>query len=161
VGSAMSPGVWTCPNRPSLPAGDFTVSPPTWSIGYQFFGHVTNWYFLGSAYPSRSPFKTSSARPTWMLAADLVLRFSYNGGPVGWGDPTVPPNNGYASLPAHKRAGTLPAGGNEVLVDGSVSWIKSGRMYNLYTGGGRDFYFFQDDLGALEPFRKNIPLGPP
>jgi len=160
AGSSMSPGVWTCPNRPSLPAADLTASPPTWAIGYQFYGHVTNWYYSGLAFPSSSPFKTSSSRATWMLAADMVTHFTYLTDPPGWGDPKVPLNNGLTSLPAHMRSGMIPAGANEVFVDGSSTWIKSGNLLNLYTGGARDLYFYQDDLGVLGKFIGSIPKGP-
>ena len=157
-GSSMAPNVWTCPNRPTLPA----MTNGTWAIGYQFFGHVTNWYYSGMPFRSASPFKTSSASPTWMLASDAVIQF---GSPLAWGDSKLPEYDGLTALPAHKRSGNaIPAGGNEVFVDGSVTWIKSGMMYFLYTAtgtsGARNFYFYQDDLGP-DLIKFKIPTGPP
>jgi prepilin-type N-terminal cleavage/methylation domain-containing protein len=163
-GDNMSPSVWTCPNRPTLPANGGAA----WALGYAYFGGLTNWYAGGDngttvrVKPSASPMKTSSSRPTWMLASDTVIKL----GSV-WGDDVAyaSPTNGWHNLPAHKRAGggLLPTGGNEVFVDDSVQWIKSGNMLNLYTytgSGGRYFYFYQDDLGALESLRAAIPKGP-
>ena len=59
-GNNMSPNIWTCPNRPSLPA----LTNGTWAIGYQFFGHITNWYYSGFAFRSASPFTSTSFRRT-------------------------------------------------------------------------------------------------
>jgi len=147
---SQSPTIWTCPNRPSLPA----LSGGTWAMGYAYFGGVTNWFLSsGTKIPSASPIKTSSARPVWMLASDLVLRLATTAGPIAWGDSQALPNSGFANLPAH-RAGSVPAGGNEVFADGSVAWIKASQMYNYYTyagAGGRFFYFYQSDLGQDAP----------
>ena len=143
---SVSPTIWTCPNRPSLPA----LSGGTWAMGYQYYGGITSWTLsTGTKIATASPIKTSSAKPVWMLAADLVLKFAITAGPIAWGDPQAVPSSGFANLPAH-RAGSLPAGGNEVFTDGSVSWIKASQMYNYYTytgAGGRFFYFYQSDLG--------------
>jgi prepilin-type N-terminal cleavage/methylation domain-containing protein len=156
-GDNMSPSVWTCPNRPTLPANGGAA----WALGYAFFGGVTNWYVGSSSIikKSCSPMKTSSSRPTWMLASDAVVQLSAN----VWGDDVAfaATTNGWHNLPAHKRAGSLPAGGNEVFADTSVQWIKSHSMINLYTGGGRQFYFYQDELGAAAGIINPTMLGPP
>jgi prepilin-type N-terminal cleavage/methylation domain-containing protein len=158
-GSGMVPSVWTCPNRPTLPA----TTNGTWAIGYVFWAHLTNWYYSGLAFPSASPFKATTAKSTWVLASDAVIQLN-NGTIMGWTTPpTMQDNDGLYGLPAHRRAGdaSLPLGGNEVFVDGSVSWFKSSTMLMVYTGGStRNFYLAQDDLGGLEPFRKNLPKGP-
>ena len=150
-GASISPSVWTCPNRPSLPANG-GGTPATYALGYQFFGGVKIWNLVFGTYNSASPVKTTTSKAGWMLASDAIVQFSYNGDPMGWGDATVPPTNGLTSLPAHKRGGaSTPAGGNELFADGSVSWIKAEMMLNLYSytgAGGRYFYFYQDDLGS-------------
>ena len=97
---SITPSVWTCPNRPTLPA---TAGGGVWAMGYQYFGCVTNWYWNGNAYPSASPFKTTTAKSSWMLASDLVLKFATTAGPIAWGDSAQAPDSGYASLPAHKK----------------------------------------------------------
>ena len=68
---------------------------------------------------------------------------------MAWGDPS--PNAAVPSLPAHKKNGNRPAGGNEGFVDGSVSWNLSETMYNFYSANGatRNFYFYQSDLGKF------------
>jgi prepilin-type N-terminal cleavage/methylation domain-containing protein len=162
-GNNMAPSVWTCPNRPTLPA----MTNGTWAIGYVFFGHVTNWYALGLTLRSASPFKSTTAKPTWMLAADAVIQLPPAvGAPLAWSAPALPAHDGLTDLPAHRRSGQpIPAGGNEVFADSSVSWIRTRMMYNLYTANGttgaRNFYFYQDDLGAFKAFEKNLQTGPP
>jgi prepilin-type N-terminal cleavage/methylation domain-containing protein len=157
VAGSASPTIWTCPNRPTLPAPNATPAT-SWALGYQYFGCVTNWYFNGTAYPSASPFKTSSAKSTWMLAADLVVKL--NG--TAWSDPNATPNQGTYALPAHKK-GSLPAGGNEVFADGSVSWFNAIQMYNFYVANGAskyNFYFYQSDLGTFPIPLANMPKFP-
>jgi len=93
-----------------------------------------------------------------MLASDLVIKLNTA---TLWSDPAAAANGGTVSLPAHKK-GTLPAGGNEVFADGSVSWNKAETMYNFYSanGGTRNFYFHQDDLGSFPIPLANLPKFP-
>jgi len=156
--SAASATIWTCPNRPTLPATP-TTPPSTWSIGYQYVGGLTNWTYNGADYAASSPVKTAQAKPVWMLAADLVLSTATG----VWTDPAATdPSDGTYALPAHKK-GSMPKpdGGNELFADGSANWIKAGSMMNLYTPeSDRMFYFYQSDLGALNAFQSTIPKGP-
>ena len=168
AGYSTKATIWTCPNRPTLPAPNVWPNPATWAMGYQYVGCLTNWTYNGTIYPSSSPFKTASSKPGWMLAADLVLATtpSNASGQGGvWTDPTATGlNDGTTTLPAHKKGGNAqtPAGGNELFADGSASWIKAGNMMNLYTPTGtRIFYWYQDDLGALAPNAANLFRGPP
>jgi prepilin-type N-terminal cleavage/methylation domain-containing protein len=170
-GDNMAPSVWTCPNRPGLPANG-GGTPSTWALGYAFFGGVTNWYLPLGTFPSCSPMKTSTARPTWMLASDLMINISTPPDQLWWADPqTFPSTNGMSNLPAHPRAGNsrLPAGINEVFVDDSVQWIKSGNTAYIYdphyapgstAPTGRGFYFYQDDLGKLAQYGTALDKGP-
>ena len=149
VGYSVSPTIWTCPNRPSLPAPNQWPNPATWAMGYQYYGGVANWTWNGNSYPSGSPIKTTASKSTWMLAADLVINLVAPPAHM-WSDSTQPLNSGWTSLPAH-RSGNMPAGGNEVYADGSVSWVKAEQMHNFYSanGGTRNFYFYQEDLGKF------------
>lgn len=134
--------VWTCPNRPTLPAWDSVGK--TWAIGYQYYGGLTNWWLAGTKYPSASPRKTATSKSEWMLAGDLVIWLNNK----AWKDPTATPKSGWYDLPAHAYKG-LPAGGNEVFADSSGKWIEARQMYNFYgnPAGDRAFYFYQSDLG--------------
>jgi hypothetical protein len=100
-------------------------------------------------FTAASPVKTTSSKPMWMLAADAI--YSSDGGA------TFASMNG---LPAHKNANSkTPAGGNEVFIDGSARWIKSKDMAFIHTWSmslGRENYFYQSDLGALESQRANL-----
>ena len=141
--------IWCCPNRAALP----NWNPPVWGIGYQYYGGVTNWQndVKPSGVPSASPIKVALSKPSWMLAADFVIRFDLSGWTWGEGVPagTLP---GFLNLPAHKRGDGLPAGGNEVFMDGSARWVKSTEMFYLHTWavGSRELYFYQDDLGGFD-----------
>jgi prepilin-type N-terminal cleavage/methylation domain-containing protein len=145
--------IWDCPNRPGFPK--FSPGYNQWLIGYEYYGGITNWKnnVTGPAgVPSSSPIKTALSRPGWMLAADLVAQPDG----VSWAWPND--DSGWSSLPAHKDGGAnVPAGGNEVFIDGSARWIKAkGKMMFIHswaTDGTRRLYFYQDDLGALEPKR--------
>jgi len=90
-----------------------------------------------------------------MLAADLVAQ--ENGLGTSWSVPYTP-GSGWSSLPAHIDNGkTLPAGGTEVFIDGSARWIKANTMLFIHSWStARPLYFYQDDLGALEPQRANL-----
>ncbi len=136
--------VWTCPNRPNLPRFD-DDGEQQWAIGYQYFGGITNWcnpaFFNGV--PSRSPVFLSQSRPTWVLAADAVMRI--NG---AWGT-VISGRTGFTDLPPHHGSlSKTPTGGNELLVDGSVHWYRFEEMYYLTTWqanwGQRDAFFYQD-----------------
>lgn len=160
-GYGLSRNIWTCPNRPSLPAPNKWPNPDTWAIGYQYYGGVTNWFYGSLPVPSASPIKTASSKSSYMLAADVVLWFNYGSDPAGWGDKKVPLNDGLCSLPAHTSGSSaVPAGGNEVFIDGSAKWIRADQMYNLYSpphaAGTRAFYFYQEDLGKFAPFLSHM-----
>jgi prepilin-type N-terminal cleavage/methylation domain-containing protein len=154
--------IWCCPNRARFP----NWNPPIWGISYQYYGGVKTWHNdqRPGGIPSASPVKTALSKPSWMLAADMVIRFNYP--PWTWGagvpeDATLP---GFSYLPAHKRSGGLPKGGNEVFIDGSARWVKSQDMYYIHTWavGSRELYFYQDDLGELDrlDLRKNLKRVP-
>jgi prepilin-type N-terminal cleavage/methylation domain-containing protein len=143
--------IWSCPNRPTLPSYNPTFSQ--WGIGYQYYGGVTQWINDKGTFPSCSPIKNSTAKPTWMLVADLVLKWQSNYG-LGnvWSDPNEVAPSGFASLPAHHGPkGNLPAGGNEAFVDGSTRWVNARDMRYIHGWNGttRQCYFYQDDLSTL------------
>ena len=150
-GASSSSTIWTCPNRPTLPVFTANASGGTWVIGYQYYGGVKFWYMNQggtiATVPSASPIKASTSKAAWMLAADVVVNLATPPAYM-WGDATQPPNSGWTSLPAHK-AGGLPAGGNEVFADGSVSWTDARDMYNVYSANNstRNFYFWQSNWG--------------
>ena len=148
--SANNNNIWCCPNRTGFP----NWNPPVWGIGYQYYGGVTDWDCIVYSGPSSSPIKTTTSKPTWMLAADFVIRFDDGGGGgMGWGTQAVPSAlPGFQHLPAHRKSGGLPAGGNEVFIDGSGRWVKSSEMYFLHSWAPttRELYFYQDDLGKID-----------
>jgi len=132
--------VWTCPNRPGFPT--YEASYPQWNIGYQYFGGITNWHNDRYNGPSRSPVKLGSSRPTWVLAADCMMKVNGT-----WGG--VDRDVAYANMPQHRGPGSrAPVGGNEVFVDGSVRWVKAEKTHFLHSwtsGSSRAGYFYQDE----------------
>lgn len=144
--------IWTCPNRPTFP--QYEAQYPQWVIGFQYFGGIKTWKNPAGSFPSRSPVKASQAQPNWALAADAVLKVD---GRWGGGRDTS-----FKGMPPHKRPGpgNYPEGGNELFMDGSARWIKFEKMLFIHswnTGGSRDAYFFQEDLGErLEAQRARL-----
>jgi prepilin-type N-terminal cleavage/methylation domain-containing protein len=146
--------IWSCPNRPGLAA--LNVASGQWTLGYMYFGGFKRWvndFRPGGVTPAPSPVKQSTSKPGWMLVADNVMRM--NG---AWNAPGEVAPSGDSNLPAHAGK-AKPDGGNEIFADGSGRWVRGSEMYLLYrmsTAKTRDFFFFQEDLGVLEPFRSGL-----
>ena len=148
VTQTNSRSAWSCPNRPGFPS----FGGGQYLIGYQYYGGIPTWQNTLGTFVSASPIKTTSSKPSWMLAADLVAQ--PNGLGTGWSYPYTP-GSGWSSLPVHQNSsGVLPAGGNEVFIDGSARWIKANTMLFIHSwSNARPLFFYQEDLGALEPQR--------
>ena len=149
--------VWDCPTRPGFPkwAGTQVV------IGMQYYGGITNWINGIGNEPGYSPIKTTTAKPGWALCADLLAQ------PDGlnWSLPganTIANGSGWSFLPAHAGmggSGIYPVGGNELMIDGSASWYKTGgssstpwMSYHSWAdpssgGGSRTLYIYESDVG--------------
>jgi prepilin-type N-terminal cleavage/methylation domain-containing protein len=151
VAQTNSKSVWGCPNRPGFPAYDPNYKQ--FLIGYQYYGGIVTWKNTLGSFPSASPIKTATSKPTWMLAADLVAKPDG----INWDYPTVP-GNGWSTMPAHKDGGaTRPAGGNEVFIDGSARWVKLKEMLFVHSWNvTRELYIYQDNLGVLEAQRSSL-----
>ena len=144
--------VWGCP---SLGVGSVTyngaTTPPQWNVGYQYFGGIYWWYNVAnsSGIASASPTKLSNAKASWVLAADLVCKNPSVASGNPWADVTNP-----LKLVPHQRPNAQFAdGSNHLTVDGSVNWIKWEKLLQITTfdTSTRLFYFFQDDLGQINP----------
>ena len=147
--------VWSCPNRPNLPQIDVNSVPgsPSIVVGYGYFGGITNWMNSLGTFPSCSPIKTTTSKPSWMLCCDFVASLD-NG--VTFHTDSSSDNTGWAQLPAHPN-GLLPDGGNEVFIDGSAGWYKASQMYFIDTWGmNRSIYWYQSDLGALQKYASGL-----
>jgi prepilin-type N-terminal cleavage/methylation domain-containing protein len=144
--------IWSCPNRPGFPT--FEAEYPQWNIGYQYFGGITNW--LNDRYngPSRSPSKISLSKPTWVLAADCVMKINNL-----WGG--VDRDVAYKNMPQHLGGrGKLPVGGNQVFIDGSARWVKAEKMYFLHSWGSgrsRAGFFWQDESDFPQTLLNALP----
>jgi prepilin-type N-terminal cleavage/methylation domain-containing protein len=145
-----TPSVWVCPEvsaATGYPAGlpyfnpSVGGNPPVqWQVGYQYLGGVKTWANLAGTFAtSASPVKLGQAKPTWVLAAEDIR---YDSSAGLWND----------GNPPHKRRGnTFSDGGNTLLTDASVSWIKIEKMYEIttYETTTRLWYFYQDDLTPI------------
>ena len=151
VQSNVPNAVWTCPNRPGLPALNPNAGGggPQWTLGYQYYGGIKTWQNIGGTFDSCSPVKLSTAKPTWMLAADFVCNW-LTGSTWYWSDPAEIPPSGFSNLQAHKGSfgSKKPAGSNEVFTDGSAQWIKVERllMCHSWDPNRRYLFIWQDDL---------------
>jgi prepilin-type N-terminal cleavage/methylation domain-containing protein len=159
VQTNMTSSVWSCPNRPGLPALNSAVNPPQWTLGYQYYGGITKWQNDQGTFDSCSPVKVSSAKPTWMLAADFICRWQSTAGPVVWSDTSEKPPSGYSNLQAHKApAGSKPAGSNEVFADGSAEWIKADLLLfcHSWNPATRQLFIWQDELPPAMQAHRNL-----
>jgi prepilin-type N-terminal cleavage/methylation domain-containing protein len=147
--------VWCCPDLAkygtSYNANPGGTGGAQWQIGYQYFGGIYWWYNkFYSGIRSASPIKLGNSKPTWVLAADLICK--YTGGTGNpWGASTRPAGAGNG-LVAHQRPGArFPDGGNHLTVDGSVRWIKFEKTIAITTFwvGTYNYYFYQEDLGSM------------
>ena len=150
--------IWTCPNRPDVPIWDPFYQE--WGLGFQFFGGIKDWFNdkRPGGVPSCSPVKLTLSKPGWALAADLVFA-SYG----VWTFDNRDDLSGAKELPAHKTIGGKTAGGNTLFIDDSVMWVKPHKMMYLHswnTSGARDCYWWQEDIGALEPIRASLKYVP-
>jgi prepilin-type N-terminal cleavage/methylation domain-containing protein len=134
--------IWVCPQVNRGMAGYNTgTTPPQWQIGYQYVGGLTKWYNVQGTFDSRSPVKLGSSNPGWVLAAEDIM---YNGST--WSAVHRRPKSGY------------PDGGNHLRADGSVSWIKVERLFEITTYDTSDhlWYFYQDDLSSIPASQLNL-----
>ena len=134
--------IWTCPNRPTFP--QYEKEFDQWVIGFQYFGGIATWLNPAGSFPSRSPIKSSQSQPGWVLAADANLKVDRK-----WGGGR---DTSFKNMPPHKDlgGGGIPAGGNQLYMDGSVRWVIFKQMLFIHswgTDGTRDAYFLQEDLG--------------
>jgi prepilin-type N-terminal cleavage/methylation domain-containing protein len=131
-----TPSIWACPtqNKGVVSYND-SVSPPQWNIGYQYFGGVRLWKNHAGEFPSASPIKLGTAKPGWVLGADVVVKVS----------------GAWSNQPHRGPSTAYPEGSNHLLVDGSVSWVKVQRLYELTGWGNMEYYwyFYQDDLSSI------------
>jgi prepilin-type N-terminal cleavage/methylation domain-containing protein len=145
-------GVWTCPD---LGIGSLyynsSTTPNQWNIGYQYMGGIYWWLntvYTSGNLPSASPTRTTRAKASWVLAADLICSNSSVASGNPWAD--VSP----VKLVAHQRRGCqYPDGGNQLTVDGAVGWVRIENMFEFTTFDTttRLFYFSQADFGNISP----------
>ena len=147
--------IWNCPSRPrTLPIYEPQYNPAQWVIGYQYFGGIANWtgpFYSGKGF---SPVKFSTAKPHWALAADMILKSGSH--PWDFFDYDARDKQLFGGSPSHRNGSSpVPAGANEVFVDGSAEWVKVDKLRFLHSwgpslGSARQLYFWQDpkDLPA-------------
>jgi prepilin-type N-terminal cleavage/methylation domain-containing protein len=142
--------VWACPGRPGLPTYEAVYDQ--WALGYQYFGGIEEWRNPAGTFRSRSPVKLGTSRPSWVLAADCVMKIGSGAGNASWGGDSGEAGRPlvYLNMPQHRSGRSMvPKGGNQVFVDGSARWIRFEEMYFLHSWdpswtGRRLAFFYQD-----------------
>jgi prepilin-type N-terminal cleavage/methylation domain-containing protein len=152
------PSIWCCPDLAAY-GTSFNENPgftPQWQIGYQYFGGIYWWntpyQHDAGAVKSSSPITLGSAKPSWALAADIIC-YRIAGTQNPWGGSIIPAG-ATIGLVAHQRPGSrFPDGGNHLMVDGSVQWIRFENTLAItsFSPGSYKYYFYQEDLGAINP----------
>jgi|GEM_PF-236779 len=149
VTETNSQSIWCCPDLVGYgtrynptPGG---TGGPQWQIGYQYFGGIYWWYnSFYAGIKSASPIKLGTSKPTWVLASDLICKYT-----GGKGNPWGASTGGFV---AHQRQGSrFPDGGNHLTMDDSVHWIKFENTLALtsFAPGTYQYYFYQQDLGTM------------
>lgn len=145
IEATNGPSIWTCPDRPNLPAYDPDYGQ--WIIGYEYFGAVTNWSpQMSIDVASHSPVLLSQALPQWAMAADAVMQVDGAWGSV---DTSAGPYT-FANMPPHKNSSGKPTGGNNLYCDGSVQWVKFAKMYSYTTWATSRFGFWYQDSSDFD-----------
>jgi prepilin-type N-terminal cleavage/methylation domain-containing protein len=140
-----SASIWSCPNRPGLPAWEQTYTQ--WDIGYSYFGGIPTWYPGGTAMTAHSPIKLANSKSYWVLTADTLF-WNSTGRWMSSADETAGRPPLYMNIPPHPTSNSHQAdGGNEGFADGSAAWIKFSTMWKLtqYSGvATTQIYWYQD-----------------
>jgi len=151
--------IWNCPGRPKV----FPIYESAFNqyvVGYQYFGGITNWSNPSGTYPGYSPIKLGTSKPSWALAADMVVYTP----PYPWGefsDSDTLRDIWLGAPPHHGPRSNRPVGANEVFVDGSTHWLKSDKLRFLHTwSGSRQFYWWQDDYPPTLPVNSAALIPP-
>ena len=133
--------IWVCPEiNNGVASYNPAPTPPQWQVGDQYLGGVTSWFNSQGTFTSLSPVKLGNSKPSWVLAAEDIF------------------SDGTKWSTVHKRSGTgYPAGGNHLLADGSVSWVKVEQTYQIttYDTSGHKWYFYQEDLSSIPAAQLN------
>jgi len=130
------PSIWACPTQSKgFVNYNDAVTPPQWNIGYQYFGGVRLWKNHAGEFPAASPIKLGTSKPGWVLASDVVSKV----------------DGAWSGQPHRAPSADYPEGSNHLLVDGSVSWVKIKRLFELTGWGNMAYYwyFYQDDLSTI------------
>lgn len=156
AGHQASP-VWNCPSRnfnsqwemnvPNHPDDEYHQLV----LGYQYMGGIETWYNprAPGGIESYSPVTIPTSRGSWVLAADTTMKFR-GSTTAAWGGGR---DTAYFGMPSHKVGGrkVLPSGGNQVHMDGSVTWYKLVDMFWYHSwSNSRPAFFYQADSGGYK-----------
>ena len=136
--------VWDCPSREFK--SQWETAFPQLIIGYFYFGGIKTWNNPVRTMPALSPVRASSSGPNWTMISDATMRIDYT---WGGGRPSA-----FGGIPGHADGQPWPAGSNNSSVDGSGRWVPFSELLFITswnTGGARDLYYYQEDLGSWEP----------
>lgn len=126
---------------------------------FNYMGNLKAWNnFDVTNMPARSPRTLNTARPGWVLSADMTKK---DGGTT-WYKSADSPRNRNGETPPHRGGDDKPAGHNQSYTDGSVSWVDFDQMLYFHTwmspgtqagnaNIGRKCFWYQADTGTWVP----------
>jgi len=146
AGDYVASPIWNCPSRDYKSQWEGNH----WQlvVGYNYYGGIETWKnpFAGRI-EARSPIEIHNSKPGWVLAADTTGKIDGE-----WGGGRA---SAYRDMPSHKElsGGNVPAGHNQVYVDGSASWVDFEDLLFVHSWGGwnRVYLMYQRDLGKWVP----------
>jgi prepilin-type N-terminal cleavage/methylation domain-containing protein len=138
---------WQCPGRAFEP--DFNPTTGRLNHTYMYFGGATLWKGTWGDVESRSPVVLDDMTRGVAVISDATVQSR----PPSW----MPKNDYYYEFwsdcqPHGRNDDYSPTGSNTVFGDGSGEWIDASRLMPLHTWsvGGRQPWWYQDDIGELE-----------
>lgn len=125
---------------------------------FNYMGNVRRWNNYDGSHTARSPRDLKTARPSWVLTADLTKKE----GNTSWYRSAESPRNRHGETPPHRGSDDSPAGHNQSYSDGSVNWVNFDQMYYMHTwwspgmqvgnpNAGRKSFWYQSDTGSWTP----------
>jgi len=146
--------VWDCPSRGFESYWDTQYAGGGGArqmiVSYAYYGGIELWENPNrmAGMPSASPLRTTDPG-RWTLGSDYTIKY------LGvWGGAEAANARWAFGTPAHRRERNLPAGQNQMYLDGSVEWVDAKELvyiHSWFPAVNIPMYFRQTDLNGWTP----------